>query len=255
MFQRLFGLTLIAIGMLSMLLGASSIPASAATPTLMQPMPSPRPTLMPTPGAAPRTKPVHHDQHEAAVEPGHITGTVIDLRTGAPAAGVVVNVGGELVTTDANGNYDRWLPPGAHTVALALTAAQGTPAQGALLLQVAPAARVVQHLSFTSVQDDAPVAVQSDAAIPSRLPVTGALDTASEWLWLPFGAALLLFGTLLLSRPYRGRIGRTATERNTWYDNRAVLGHLLSDAPPKQPATPTSKDDDLLAQLLRDGPR
>jgi hypothetical protein len=156
---------------------------------------------------------------------GHITGTVIDLNTGAPAAGVAVNVGGMIVQTDANGNYDRWLPIGTYTVTLALADGQGAPAQDTMMVPVEADAATVQHLNFrgqapaaapTAVAvapaAEAPAAAAVPAAeapaaevpateapaaqAPQRLPRTSS-EGYSAWTWLAFGMVLLLAGGLV----------------------------------------------------------
>src|SRR5690242_20554293 len=69
--------------------------------------------LPPRPTLTPHAKPVHRSNDHAPDPTGRITGTVIDLTNGAPAPGITVSVGGSIVTTDTNGNYDRArLPPG-----------------------------------------------------------------------------------------------------------------------------------------------
>ncbi len=84
-----------------------------------------QPTAQPT---ATRT-PERHDSEP--VLPGHLTGTVIDQRTGAPDRRMEVQVGTLIVISDANGNYDvNGLAPGQYTVALRLSAEQGVASQG-----------------------------------------------------------------------------------------------------------------------------
>src|SRR5436190_21520837 len=107
-----------------LLFGMSALPALGAAPSPVQLAPSPRPALAPMKGSG------------DAVLMGHITGTVIDLNSGAPSAGVAVRVGSALVWSDANGNYDHWLPVGTYTVTLALADGQGTPAQDVMNVAV-----------------------------------------------------------------------------------------------------------------------
>jgi hypothetical protein len=202
---------------------------------------------------------------------GHITGTVIDLNSGAPSAGVAVRVGGVLVWSDANGNYDHWLPVGTYTVTLALADGQGTPAQDVLSVPVLADAATVQHLSFrdqqpapaaavappaaaapTTVAANAPaVAGGAPVGLPTRLPVTSEGGSAA-WLWLTFGMALLLIGGLVGFGPVLG--GRSpALVLRTHAANSALLRTLLTAPVPavrqaSSRATPTN--DDLLAALL-----
>jgi len=139
MIRRKIGTTLASFGAAMLIFGISALPAQGAEPAHVLLQPSPRPAIDPL---------KHHSG--AAVEMGHITGTVIDQRTGAPAPGIGVNVGGDLVTTDANGNYDHWLPVGDYQVALQLASEQGVAESGSVLVSVLPAVPTVQHLSFRS---------------------------------------------------------------------------------------------------------
>lgn len=177
--------------------------AALATPDMAgaQPLP-PRPTPRPT--AVPRS-----DGGSAEPAPlGRITGTVIETTSGAPAPGVAVKVGDEVVTTDANGNYDRnGLPAGDYIVELALGADQGTPAQRAITVALGEGQTVVQHLSFsrpaavTAAPTAAPTATP---VIPSRLPTTGAA-AADPTPWAALAAATLLLGAGALQASRRGR--------------------------------------------------
>lgn len=121
---------------------------------------------------------------------GRITGTVIELGSGAPAPGVAVRVGTVLLYTDVNGNYDApGLPPGRYLVALELGPGQGEPGEPPITLNLTAGATVVQHLSFRApspqltVQPTAqPTVAPSPPAIPAALPATG--DRMS-WAWEP----------------------------------------------------------------------
>jgi carboxypeptidase family protein len=216
---------------------------------------------------------------------GHITGTVIDLNSGAPAAGVAVNVGGVTVRSDANGNYDHWLPVGTYTVTLALADGQGAPAQDTLRVPVLANMATVQHLNFhgqlpapvaptaaaaarpvaapTAVAGSAPAAgVDAPAGMPKRLPVTSESGTAA-WLWLAFGMVLLLAGGLVGFGPVLN--GRSpALVLRAHAANSALLRGLLAAPVPaaRRPAPRNAPEgDDLLAALLsadgrrRDGER
>src|SRR5215216_7570480 len=83
----------------------------------------PRPTITPIPRPilTPTSKPRQDSDDNTTLPTGRITGTVIDLETGAPAPEIAVSVGDTQVTSDPNGNYDRnGLPPGNYSVALVL---------------------------------------------------------------------------------------------------------------------------------------
>jgi hypothetical protein len=149
-----------------------------ARPALAQD-PPPRPTLpptqTPTATALPTQTPVPKDKGPSptSAPTGRIIGTVIDLSTNAPAPGIAVAVGDVTVTTDANGNYERaGLSAGSYQVALALTPAQGTPAQGPIAVELAAGATVVQHLAFRS-----PL-VPTMTAVPTTPTIMPATPTA-----------------------------------------------------------------------------
>src|SRR5262245_11817600 len=140
MVRRKIGSTLAACGIVMLLFGMSVLPAQGAAPSPVRMAPSPRPALAPD------------KRSTDALLMGHITGTVIDLGSGAPAPGVAVNVGGAIVQSDANGNYDHWLPVGTYTVTLALADGQGVPAQDVMTVAVLADAATVQHLNFRHPQ-------------------------------------------------------------------------------------------------------
>ena len=144
MVRRKIGSTLAACGIVMLLFGMSALPAQGAAPSPVRMAPSPRPALVPVKGSS------------DTVRTGHITGTVIDLNSGAPSAGVAVRVGGALVWSDANGNYDHWLPVGTYTVTLALADGQGTPAQDVMNVPVLADMATVQHLNFRGQQAHRP---------------------------------------------------------------------------------------------------
>lgn len=191
------GLSMLLIGLLLAL--SQGAPVASA-----QPQPQQRPTLTPLPPTPTRRPAGERDATPAAA--GRITGTVIDLSSGAPAPGVAVQVGEAVVTTDANGNYDRsGLPAGSYQVALALVAGQGAPEQGAVTIALAAGETVVQHLAFRSPQPAAPAASPAAAPTPAALPRTSA--PAEHW-WLVIGlgcAALALGAGIKTAWGVRGR--------------------------------------------------
>lgn len=135
--------------LLAIVAGVAGGPAGARAQSL-----PPRPTLPPvTPTSAlPTTTPVPEPEPgPRRLKPGRITGTVIDVATGAPAPNVAVRVGSRIVVSDANGNYD-WsgAPVGSYEVALALPADWGVALQGTLTAVVGEADTTVQHLFFRS---------------------------------------------------------------------------------------------------------
>lgn len=159
--------------------------------------PPPRPTLTPTtpptltPTPAPTSAP--SESGPTAVPSGRITGTVIDLSTGAPAAQIAVTVGDQTVYSDNNGNYSRAnLPAGSYVVALALAPGQGTPAQGPITVALGAGATVVQHLAFRSR-----AVATAVAPPPQTLPDTGGSGGASALLpLLAVGLLLIVIGAV-----------------------------------------------------------
>jgi hypothetical protein len=265
MLRRLIGLTLVACGALALFAGLSSLASMGVTPALAQVGPSPRPTLPPTP------PPDSRERRTAigdAGPMGHITGTVIDLSSGAPVPGVNVLVGVETVPTDSNGNYDHWVPAGVISVTLTLAQGQGTPAQEMLMVEVRAGETTVQHLGFRSSPAQAPTSTVLPAATPmpvappaetaapvvamapsvamapaspARLPVTSATAESAAWLWIMVGAGLLLGGSLILSRRPRPAYRPAPAD--------ALLTQLLTVVP--APArTRAANDEELLARLL-----
>jgi hypothetical protein len=254
MLRRKIGTTLAACGIVMLMFGVSALPAQGATPSPVRMAPSPRPALAPTSKST-----------NAYLPAGHITGTVIDLTSGAPVAGVAVNVGGVVVKSDANGNYDRWLPVGSYTVTLALADGQGTPAQDIMTVPVQADVATVQHLNFRSPQTvaAAPAATAQPAApkaapaasgaTPKRLPRTGADSSGAEsygaWIWLGFGMLLLLAGGLVGFGPVLG--GRSpAMVLRAHAANSALLRSLLA-----APLRSAQKGEELLRALLEDETR
>jgi hypothetical protein len=192
-----FGSTLIIVGVCLLLAGLGSWGGHGSAAVHAQTQPPPRPTLTPAPTAKPSS-----GGHSSEPANGRITGTVIDLTTGAPAPGVAVTVGDTTVTTDANGNYDRsGLAAGDYQVALALAAGQGTPAQAPIVVALAADATVIQHLSFRSPPPAAlaPTSAPTPAATPAALPITGG-PADGAWLMLTLGLMMIAGGVALRLR-------------------------------------------------------
>jgi hypothetical protein len=286
MVQKKIGVLLVICGMLSMLVGASTLPAPEIASAMPPLQPSPRPTLAPTAKSG--------DSDTPATEYGHITGTVIDTRTGAPAQGVSVNIGGVIVVSDENGNYDRWVPVGTYTVTLTLPPALGTPGQDTQMVQVNAGSATVQHLNFAS-QGAAPAVAEQQAAVvqptasqpvaadtpaggtpPTRLPRTAG-EPNNAWLWLAVGLALVIVGGAMGIGPaasqfqaLRPTYAAAANDRMTGattkrraalagFDPNVLLADLLArdtrkpaSRPAKQHAAQPEQDR-LLATLLESG--
>lgn len=198
MHHRRASTILIACGASLLLAGLLLVFGQGATPASAQPQLQQRPTLTPAPPTPTRRPAGDGDPTPAAA--GRITGTVIDLTSGAPAPGIAVQVGEVVVATDANGNYGRdGLPAGSYRVALVLAGGQGAPEQGALLVELAAGATVVQHLAFRSPQPAVPTPILAVVATPVLLPRTGA-PAEHWWLAIGLGLAGVLVGLGLRTR-------------------------------------------------------
>lgn len=189
--MRTTGTALICIGMLAMLLGLSSmnvVPASA------QSLPE-RPTLTPVPPPSqPGSNDSDDDDDTGSPAPGRITGTVIDLATGAPAAGITVMVGDVPVVSDANGNYDRGgLAPGDYTIVLTPPEGRGAAAQAPVTVTLAAGETVVRHLAFGVAPTVVPTTVPE---VPVMLPQTAG-EPMPGVLWFIIGFVLILAGGTL----------------------------------------------------------
>ncbi len=244
--RQLTGLTLVLVGLVALSFGLTLglAPTPAAAKPALQPWT--RPTLVPT--AEPSG-----DGTPKPAAPGRITGTVIDVRTGAPVSGQQVLVGDTTLTSDSAGNYEVWRAPGQYLVSLVLGPDAGTVAQTPTLATVWGSDTVVVHLFFTSpaplsaatatalpLPTPAPlVAVlpgdlpdSSVAAKPVSLPVTGneLLDPQSLVLG---GLALLALGASLLLLPRRApaRVGASAPRRRRRRSAQELLEDLLRRDP------------------------
>ncbi|NJO82390.1 MAG: carboxypeptidase-like regulatory domain-containing protein [Blastochloris sp.] len=266
--RQMMSLALMVGGALILLLGAVIGPAPLQVSAMPVLQPSPRPTLQPTPDLrtatpAPVSTAVPEDNTGGYREPtpvpyGRVTGTVIDLRTNAPASNVLVVVGDALVITDANGNYDRWVESGYYQLGLQLGSDQGQPIQGFQEIAVGPNDTVVVHLFFTSPAPvfevlvptptavvtvpiaapsvvpaaEPPVAAAPSGSAPDSLPETAVPGTAGPGLWMVGGALLLAFGLAMQFMPRR----RHAAQQR-------LLDRLLHQAPARS-------NDDVLRDLL-----
>jgi hypothetical protein len=175
----------------------------------------PRPTTIPTvaPTAAPRPAP--GEEETAATLPGRITGTVIDQTSGAPTAGIAVQVGDVTVFSDANGNYGRdGLVPGTYIVAVQPSASQGVTSEAPAAVLLESGATVIQHVAFRSPAPAAitplPTTAPVEVVQPAQLPSTGApISATSQNVYL---ALTLLAGGFVL-RCWTSRKASASKER------------------------------------------
>jgi hypothetical protein len=209
---------------------------------------------------------------------GRITGTIIDLTTGAPTSGIKVNVGGVVVSSDANGNYDLWVAAGPYSVALVLDANQGEAAQGQQMVDVGAGATVIVHLSFRSLLPATPVVANSVPAVAieptaapaplasrsggaatrphasPRLPRT-ADDSDRSWSWVALGAVLLMGGIALELGRKRlqvqfANVAAQAARFVPGYENARLLAALLARGTNEAKPARAAENDMLLAALL-----
>jgi hypothetical protein len=163
---------------------AIAVLAAGGARARAQPLPPRPPTAVPLPTRAPQSG----GDPRPADATGRITGSVIDITTGAPAPGIAVVVGDVSVKTDQNGNYDRnGLTAGTYLIRLDLQPSQGMPEQGALQIDLAAGATVVQHLAFKSQPVMTPTVVvappvAATSVIPATLPATSAAERDITWL-------------------------------------------------------------------------
>lgn len=97
------------------------------------------------------------DPTATPVPSGRITGTVINQSTGAPTPGIEVSVGGVIVRSDENGNYERTgLLPGTYTVKLWLGPTEGVPLQNPQAVALPAHENIIVHLFFRPGSASAP---------------------------------------------------------------------------------------------------
>ena len=271
--RELVGMVATGIGAVALALGLilSPMPTSVEAAPLLQPSPRPELTPSPEPPPPPTATAIVEPPPPTAVPPpptatanpsvpvelpttppppptatpmpGRVTGTVIDLTTGAPAPMMRVQIGDVLTYTDSNGNYDVRLKTGVYRAELILVANQGTSGQPAQEIEVGPGDTVILHLFFYSPEsvaapptggemlppppadnapelpvgetpaEPAPVAEAPPSfsvVQPAALPSTSAsFGIGLPWVWMLGGAILLGLGALVQMSGPRRRV-RTA---------------------------------------------
>lgn len=257
--RSIFSPTLIVCGVLLVLFGASAGGTTGTAVAQQRPQPSPRPALAST------SEPSSH-KLTAPANTGHVTGTVIDLVTGAPIPGVNVAIGNDIVVSDVNGNYDHWVPAGTYTVSLVMAPERGVAVDPVQVANVETGNRTVIHLNFRSpVAAVAPPAAAAAApmaptvapkpapstGMPARLPRTGVDATGGGWLWVLLGIILIAGGGALGVRrgPTLAAVARKRlNQRLSNGESSALLKVLLVN---KQART-SSDDTAMLEDLLKD---
>lgn len=210
------GIALLSAGL--MLVGMPS----GASLAFAQDLP-PRPTLEATTAPQPTqtSEPKKNEKHKSRtpVPTGRITGTIIDLVSGAPTSGIGVLVGNVLVYSDANGNYERVsLPAGTYTVTLMLPSAQSVAAQGVLAVQLPAGGNVIQHLAFYSAPTPVPAAPPAPP-VPVATPAFVAGGVAPQTL--PDTS-----GPQAIAHPYAPKsLPHTSGRRGGW--SLALFGSVL----------------------------
>jgi hypothetical protein len=140
---------------------------------------------------------------------GAIVGTVTDLSSGGPAAGVLVSVSGyPPVSTDKDGRYSvSDLPAGQYTVALALSG-QGQASQGPVFVSLDGQNRVTVDLTYSSRPQQLPTDTPQAAAMaapppatvaapPHEMPGSGAPVGLEPLIIAGLGLVLVLVGGVL----------------------------------------------------------
>jgi hypothetical protein len=257
---------LICCGVLAILFGLGGLAgAPVASAQGFVPQPSPRPPVDLDGDSGGRSA-------TTVADTGHVTGTVIDVVTGAPLPGIPVRVGPDLVMTDENGNYDHWLPTGSYTVQVMVDPLRGAAAQEPMQVAVEAGGRTLQHLGVRPAAEapaapaPAPAPARSAAPVmaaepeiavaaadvpPATLPRTG-VDVDAGLVWIVAGVLLVGLGWALWGRPVSrlapalGRSSRLPSD----FDRRAMLADLLGAKGARR-----TNGDELLEELLaRDDP-
>jgi hypothetical protein len=234
--RQIASFALMVCGIIALVGGLTMLPAPI-TASAQAPEPSPRPPLQPTAETDNGNKPT-------AVILSRLTGTVIDLRTGAPTSGIAVEVDDQIIYSDANGNYSISLPSGFYRLELKPTSSQGTSIQPAQRVALGLGDTVVVHLFFTSLAPttvvqvvpteviaptptvappvalppslpDTSVAHHTSASAPQSLPNTAApTGMGSPDMWLLFGALMLGLGAMIQFAPRRRRKAESKDTRD-----------------------------------------
>ncbi|MBE7555619.1 MAG: carboxypeptidase regulatory-like domain-containing protein [Anaerolineales bacterium] len=149
---------------------------------------------------------------------GTISGTLTDLSSGRPGAGIEVVVGEAVARTDENGNFAlSGLEAGTYVVSPRLED-QGTPAQGPLFVNLDGQSQAIVNLAYYSqaqpLPTDTPQAVLNTvptplptplpAATPPALPNAGGpgIPQHQPLVFMGLGLVLMALGSILLKTPW-----------------------------------------------------
>lgn len=256
--RRMISYSMMISGLIAMVIGFTLLPLPAQSTAAPALQPSPRPTL-PPPVLVPATP--------TPLPMGRVTGTIIDLRTNAPASDIAVQIGESVVYSDSNGNYDRWVESGYYRLTLNLNPDQGSPAQPPLEIAVGPGDTVVAHLFFTSPALDTVVApdlsIEAPTAesvsppvvapalpeiIPQKLPFTGIATDVDTAPAIGMDQQPTLLPRTATTTPFNAQF---------WFIVGFILlagGLGLQFWPVRQPLQSVSTNDRLLSTLLTTPP-
>ncbi len=137
-----------------------------------------------------------------------IFGTLTDLSTGQPGAGIEVSVSGAVVRTDTKGDYSiTGLNAGTYVVSPDLQG-QGVSAQAPIFVNLDGQSKAIIDLAYWSesqplptdtpqVVSNVPAATPAPAATPPLLPASGAPFNYQPLLFVWLGSVLIVLGSLL----------------------------------------------------------
>lgn len=163
------------------------------------------PGTIPCPTATPAPSGGSGGNGGSSAPTSHILGTVMDLSTNQPAAGIGVQINDVTLTTDSNGQYSLSnVAAGTYVVSLVLPA-DATAAQDPVTVQVDGITDVTVDLGYysqpvaTAAVTETMVATTTELSAPQTLPETG--ETRSE-IWFAVAGLALIFGGIAVRRRY-----------------------------------------------------
>ncbi|MCL4295502.1 MAG: carboxypeptidase regulatory-like domain-containing protein [Anaerolineae bacterium] len=147
-----------------------------------------------------------------------LSGTLTDLSSGRPGAGIEVVVGEAVARTDENGNFAlSGLEAGTYVVSPRLEG-QGTPAQGPLFVNLDGQSQAIVNLAYYSQAQPlptdtpqagvsnvpAPLPTPPPAATPPALPTAGGpgMPQHQPLMLVGLGLVLMALGSILLKTPW-----------------------------------------------------